>query len=93
MYMLSGCELIDTENISLPNQNMNAWWRVREANESQTSYSVEQADIFQYQSYSHSDDMFIILKSNINTDTSICIFAEKSHDSKYSKYASTKHSS
>jgi hypothetical protein len=22
MYMLSGCELIDTENISLPNQNM-----------------------------------------------------------------------
>jgi hypothetical protein len=30
---------------------------VSEANESQTSYSVEQADIFQYQSYSHSDDM------------------------------------
>ena len=24
------------------------WWRVSEANESQTSYSVEQADIFQY---------------------------------------------
>jgi hypothetical protein len=22
MYMLSGCELIDTENISLPSQNM-----------------------------------------------------------------------
>jgi hypothetical protein len=44
---------------------------VSEANESQTSYSVEQADIFQYQSYSHSDDMFIILKSIINTDTSI----------------------
>jgi hypothetical protein len=43
---------------------------VSEANESQTSYSVEQADIFQYQSYSHSDDMFIILKSNINTDAS-----------------------
>ena len=39
-------------------------WRVSEANESQSSYSVEQADIFQYQSYSHSDDMFIILKSN-----------------------------
>jgi hypothetical protein len=36
------------------------WWRVSEGNESQTSYSVEQADIFQYQSYSHSDDMFII---------------------------------
>ena len=64
-----------------------------EANESQTSYSVEQADIFQNQSYSHSDDMFIILKSNIKTDTSIgfdiCIFAifvflrEKSHDSKH----------
>jgi hypothetical protein len=35
------------------------WWRVSKANESQTSYSVEQADIFQYQSYSHSDDMFI----------------------------------
>ena len=31
------------------------WWR------------VEQADVFQYQSYSHSDDMFIILKSNIIT--------------------------
>jgi hypothetical protein len=41
---------------------------VSKANESQTSYSVEQADIFQYQSYSHLDDMFIILKSNINTD-------------------------
>jgi hypothetical protein len=52
-------------------------------NESQISYSVEQSDIFQYQSYSHSDDMFIILKSNIKTDTSIgfdiCIFAEKNH--------------
>jgi hypothetical protein len=71
-----------------------AWWRVSEANESQTSYSVEQADIFRYQSYSHSDDMFIILKSNINTDTSIFVFSrEKSHDSKYSKYASPKHSS
>jgi hypothetical protein len=37
-------------------------WRVSEANESQTSYSVEQADVIQYQSCSHSDDMFIILK-------------------------------
>ena len=67
-----------------------------EANESQTSNSVEQADIFQYQSYSHSDDMFITLKSNIDTDTSIFVFVfsrEKSHDSKYSKYASLKHSS
>ena len=63
------------------------WWRVSEANESRTSYSVEEADIFQYQSYSHSDDMFIILKSNINTDTSIFVFSrEKSHDSKYSIY-------
>jgi hypothetical protein len=44
-------------------------------NESQTSYSVEQADIFQHQSYSHSDDMFIILKSNINTDASIFVFS------------------
>jgi hypothetical protein len=53
-------------------------WRVSEANESQASYSVEQADIFQY--HSHSDDMFIILKSNINTDTSIFVFSrEKSH--------------
>jgi hypothetical protein len=43
-------------------------WRVSEAKESQTSYSVEQADIYQYQSYSHSDDMFIILISNINTE-------------------------
>jgi hypothetical protein len=45
----------------------------------QTSYSVEQADIFQYQSYSHSDDMFIILKSIINTDTSIFVFRGKNY--------------
>jgi hypothetical protein len=56
-----------------------AWCRVSEVNESQTSYSVEQADIFQYQSYSHSDDMFIILKSNINMDTSIFVFSRKNH--------------
>ena len=30
---------------------------------------------YTYQSYSHSDDMFIILKSNINTDTSIFVFS------------------
>ena len=77
MYMLSGCELTDTENISMPSQNM--------------KFVGEQADIFQFQSYSHSDDMFIILKSNINTDTSIFVFSrEKLHDSKYSKYASPK---
>ena len=113
--MLSGCELIDAENISLLSQNMKFIslsiltcinflqcsrvvfsiclhsnlnfppqqpigylpWRVSEANESQTSYSIEQADIFQYQSYSHSDDMFIILKSNINTDTSIFVFSRE----------------
>jgi hypothetical protein len=76
-YMLSGCELIDTENISLSSQNM--------------KFTVEQADIFQYQSYSHSDDIFIILKITINTDTSIFVFSrEKLHDSKYSKYASLK---
>jgi hypothetical protein len=46
-----------------------------EANESQNSYSVEQADICQYQSYSHSDDMFIIIKSTINTDASIFVFS------------------
>ena len=45
-----------------------------EAYESQTSYSVEQDAIFQYQSYEHSDDMLIILKSNINTDTSLFVF-------------------
>jgi hypothetical protein len=50
------------------------WWRESEANESQTSYSVELADIFQYQSYSHSDDMRIIIKSNINTDTSTRVY-------------------
>ena len=92
--MLSGCELIDTENISLSSQNMK--FGVEEVK--QTSHklhtSVDQADIFQYQSYSHSDDMFIILKSNINTNTSIFVISrEKSHDSKYSKYASSKHSS
>ena len=68
MYMLSGCELIEYE----------VYCRVSEANESQISYSVEQADIFQYQSYSHSDDIFIILKSTINTGyIYICIFAGK----------------
>ena len=67
------------------------YWRVSEANESQTSYSVEQADIFQNQSYSHLDDILIILISTINTDTSILVFSrEKLHDSKYSKYASLK---
>jgi hypothetical protein len=66
-------------------------WRVSEANESQTSYSVEQADIFQHQSYSHSDDIFIILNSTINTVTSMFVFSRKKlHDSKYSKYASLK---
>jgi hypothetical protein len=81
--MLSGFELIDTENISLQSQNMKfgGEW-------------AKQADIFQYQSYSYSNDMFIILKSNINTDTSIFVFSRKKlHDSKYSKYASPKHSS
>ena len=52
------------------------WWRVSETDESQSSYSVEQADIFQYQSYSHSDD---ILKSNIKTDTSIFVFSRENH--------------
>ena len=60
-----------------------------EANE--PPYSVEQANIFQYKSYSHSDDIFIILKSTINTDTSIFVFSrEKLYDSKYSKYTSLK---
>jgi hypothetical protein len=49
-------------------QEYEVCWRVGEANESQTSYSPEQADIYQYESYLHSDDIFIILKSNINTD-------------------------
>jgi hypothetical protein len=54
--MLSGCELIDTENIN----------------------------------HIHIQ-IFIILKSTINTDTSIFVFSrEKLHDSKYSKYASLK---
>jgi hypothetical protein len=79
MHMLSGCELIDTENAWLPEYEV-CWW-VSEANESQTSYSVEQADIFQYQPYSHSDDRLIILKSSINTNASIgfdiCIFSGK----------------
>ena len=67
-YMLSGCELIDTENISLASQNM--------------KFVGEQADIFQYQWYSHSDDMIL---------SSLFVFSpEKIHDSKYSKYASLK---
>jgi hypothetical protein len=70
-------EYFDSCDFSLENTNIDvsvfmfdeleyeAWWRVSEANQSQTSYSVEQADIFQYQSYSHSDDMFIILRFNM----------------------------
>ena len=46
-----------------------------EANESQASYSVEQSDIVQYLLYSHSDDMFIILRSSINTDASIFLYS------------------
>ena len=75
--MFSGCQLIDTRKYQPVEPEYEAWWRVSEANESQTSYSVEQADIFQYQSYSHSDDMFIILKSNINTNTSIFVFSQE----------------
>jgi hypothetical protein len=52
---------------------------VSEVNVSQASYSVEQADIFQYQSYSHSDDMFIILKSNINRIHLYLYFRRKNH--------------
>jgi hypothetical protein len=56
------------------------------------SYSTEQADIFQYQSYLHSDDIFIILKSNIITDIwyvyrfrYLYFRRENSHISKYSR--------
>jgi hypothetical protein len=59
-------------------------WRLSDVNESQASYSVEQDDIFQYQSYSHSEYMFIILKSNINTNTSILLTR---HQTSYSGWA------
>ena len=49
--MLSGCELIDPEKYQPAEPEYEVCWRVSEANESQTSYSVEQADFFQYQSY------------------------------------------
>jgi hypothetical protein len=77
MYMLSGCELIDTENISLPTQNMKfgGEWAKRTSHKLHILSSM--LIFFQYQSYSHSDDMFIILKSNINTDTSIFVFWEE----------------
>ena len=101
MYMLSGCELIDTENISLSSKNMKFVGEWVNANESQASYSIEQADISQYQSYLHSDDKFVILKSNINTDIWYIYWfrylyfrGEKSHDSKYSSaFAPSKYSS
>jgi len=38
--MLSGCELIDTKNISLVEPEYEVCWRVSEANEPQASYSV-----------------------------------------------------
>jgi hypothetical protein len=46
--MLSECELIDTKNISLVEPEYEVCWRVSEANESQASYSVGQANSFQY---------------------------------------------
>jgi hypothetical protein len=46
-YMLSGCELIDTEYISLPSQNM------KFGVESQTSYSVEQITYTYYDTGIH----------------------------------------
>ena len=45
--MLSGCELIDTEYISLPSQNM------KFGVESQTSYSVEQITYTYYDTGIH----------------------------------------
>jgi hypothetical protein len=50
---VSRCELIDTENISLSSQNM--------------KFVVEQADIFQYRSYSHSDVMNGIFANYVQT--------------------------
>ena len=86
--MLSGCELIDTENISLPSQNMKF---VGEWASHNLHILSSRLILFQYQSCSHSDDMFIIIRSNINTDISIFVFSRKKlHDSKYSKDASPK---
>jgi hypothetical protein len=63
-----------TKKIAVGNLEYEVCWRVSEANESQTSYSVEQADIFQYQSYSHSDEMCIILKQYNSIDHYSYIF-------------------
>jgi hypothetical protein len=82
-YMLSGCVLIDTE-ISACRARI---WNLLASERSErvtNFYSVEQTDIFQHQSYSHSGDIFIILKSTIYTDTSIFVSSrEKIYDSKY----------
>jgi hypothetical protein len=45
MDMLSGCELIDKYQPA-SDPDYEACWRASEANESQITYSVEQADIF-----------------------------------------------
>ena len=91
MYMLYGCELIDTENISLPSQNMKLVGEWAKRTSHKLHILSSRLIFFQYQSYSHSDDIFITLKSTINTDTSIFVFSrEKLHNSKYSKYASLK---
>ena len=80
--MLSGCELIDTENISLPSQNMKfgSEWAKRTSHK---FHILSSRLIFFSINHIHIQMTFIILKSNINTDTSIFVFSrEKSHDSK-----------
>jgi hypothetical protein len=49
-YMLSGCELIDTENISLPSQNMKLLASERSiVEEASTATSFLQSDLSQQQ--------------------------------------------
>ena len=72
-YMLSRCVLIDPENISLSSQNMKLVVEWAKRTSPKLHILSSRLIIFQYQSYSHSDDMFIILKSNIKHGYITCI--------------------
>jgi hypothetical protein len=88
MYMLSGCELIDTENISLPSQNMKLGgeWAKRTSHKLHILFSR-----LIFFSINHINIRMTCLSSLYKTKTRIFVFSrEKSHDS---KYASPKHSS
>jgi hypothetical protein len=75
--------MIDAEKYQPVRQNMKFVTRSLSSLATKLHMLARPADIFGINQF-----------TNINTDTSIFVYSrEKSHDSKYSKYASQKHSS